>query len=82
MMGSETGIIESDPLSLVVTAYLVMAVVMVWLWAVQRRVKNAAIGDVGWCLGLMAVVLWYTTQADSGIERIVLTAMLVVFYAG
>ncbi len=81
-MGSETELIESDPLSLVVMAYLVMAIVMACLWALQRRVKNAAIGDVGWCLGLMAVVLWYTTQADSGIERIVLTAMLVVFYAG
>jgi steroid 5-alpha reductase family enzyme len=82
MMGPETGMIESDPVSLVVTAYLVMAVVMAWLWALQRRVRNASIGDVGWCMGLMAVVLWYTTQADSGIERTVLTAMLVVFYAG
>ena len=81
-MGSETELIESDPLSLVVMAYLVMAIVMAWLWALQRRVKNASIGDVGWCMGLMAVVLWYTTQADSGIERVVLTAMLVVFYAG
>jgi steroid 5-alpha reductase family enzyme len=30
----------------------------------------------------MVFVLWYTTQADVGIERVLLTAMLVVLYAG
>jgi len=81
-LGPETGITESDPLSLVVIVYLVMAVVMAGLWALQRRVRNASIADVGWSMGLMAAVLWYTTQADTGIERTILTAMLVVFYAG
>lgn len=81
-MGAETGMIEADPFSIVLTAYLVMAVVMVGLWVLQRRVRNASIAEVGWCMGLMLVVLWYTTQVDVGIERIILTAMLVVFYAG
>jgi steroid 5-alpha reductase family enzyme len=81
-MGSESGMIESDPMALVMAAYLVMAVVMAGLWALQRRERNASIAEVGWCLGLMVVVLWYTTQIDSGIERTILTAMLVVFYAG
>ena len=74
--------LESDPLPLVVAAYLVMAVVMAVLWAVQRRTRNAAIGDIGWCVGLIVVVLWYATQASSGIERILLTVMLVTLYAG
>lgn len=81
-MGPEDGMLESDPLSLVMIAYILMAIVMGVLWAVQRKTKNAAIGDVGWCAGLIASVLSYATQAPAGIERILLTAMLVVLYAG
>lgn len=81
-MEFESGMIEPDPLSLVLAAYLVMAVVMAGLWVLQRRVRNASIADVGWCMGLIVVVLWYTTQASVGIERIILTSMLVVLYAG
>ena len=71
-----------DPLPLVLTAYLVMAVVMAGFWALQLRVRNASIADVGWCLGLIAVVLWYVTQATGGVERKMLVALLVVLYAG
>ena len=81
-MGSESGMIESDPLPLVMTAYLVMAGVMVGLWLVQRRIQNAAVGDVGWCVGLIGSVLWYATQAPVNSERIFLTVMLVTLYAG
>ena len=73
---------ESDPLSLVVTAYLVMAAVMVGLWVLQLRVRNASIADVGWCAGLIAVVLWYAIQATGETERKVLVAALAVLYAG
>lgn len=72
----------SDPLSLVLTAYLAMAVVMAWLWVLQLRVRNASIADVGWCTGLMAVVLWYAAQAAGEIERKILVAILVLLYAG
>jgi len=72
----------SDPLPLVVAAYLVMAVGMAALWAVQQRTRNAAIGDIGWCVGLIVVVLWYATHAPGGIERKLLTVMLVTLYAG
>ena len=81
-MDPQSGMTTSDPVPLVLTAYLVMAVVMGALWMVQRRTRNAAIGDVGWCMGLMASVLWYTTMADVGIERVLLTSMLVGLYAG
>ncbi|MDF0672950.1 MAG: DUF1295 domain-containing protein [Nitrospira sp.] len=72
----------SDPLPLVVAAYLVIAVGMAALWAVQQRTRNAAIGDIGWCGGLIVVVLWYATHAPGGIERKLLTVMLVTLYAG
>lgn len=81
-MGSEGGMIESDPLPLVQTAYFVMVVVMAGLWVVQRRIRNAAIGDVGWCVGLIGTVLWYAAQAPVNTERILLTVMLVTLYAG
>ncbi|MGC4097625.1 MAG: DUF1295 domain-containing protein [Nitrospira sp.] len=81
-MESENGIFASDPLPLVLTAYLFMTLVMGVLWAVQRRTRNAAIGDVGWCVGLILVVLWYATQASGGFARVFLPVMLVTLYAG
>ena len=72
----------SDPLSLVLTAYLALAVVMMGLWVLQLRVRNASIADVGWCAGLIAVVLWYATQATGETERKLLVAVLAVLYAG
>ena len=71
-----------DPLSLIVTAYLGMVAVMAGLWVLQLWVRNASIADVGWCIGLIAVVLGYATQAIGEIERKVVVAMLVVLYAG
>jgi len=72
----------TDPFTLVFMAYLVMAVVMVGLWALELRVRNVSIADVGWCAGLIAVVLWYVTQATGETERKTLMAALVLFYAG
>ncbi len=72
----------SDALSLVLTTYLTAVVVMTGLWVLQLRLRNASIADVGWCMGLIAVVLWYATQATGEGERKILVAMLVVLYAG
>jgi steroid 5-alpha reductase family enzyme len=72
----------SDPLFLVLTAYAAMAVVMVGLWVLQLRVRNASIADVGWCAGLIAVVLWYTVQATGETERKIVVAALATLYAG
>ncbi len=72
----------TDPFMLVLTAYVFMAVVMMSLWAVQLRVRNVSIADVGWCAGLIAVVLWYATRAIGETERIVLVGVMAVVYAG
>jgi steroid 5-alpha reductase family enzyme len=82
MMEPENGMFTSDPLPLVLAAYLFMTVVMGMLWIVQKKIRNAAIGDVGWCFGLILTVLWYATQASGSFERIFLPVMLVTLYAG
>ena len=71
-----------DPLSLVMTTYLAMAVVMAGLWALQLRIRNASIADVGWCAGLIATVLWYVTQAPGDPERKIAVGLMVSVYAG
>jgi steroid 5-alpha reductase family enzyme len=63
-------------------AYLVMAPAMAVLWVLHLWMRNASLADVGWCMGLIAVVLWYTTQAAGEMERKVLVAGLVGIYAG
>ncbi len=72
----------ADPLALVVMAYVVMVFVMTGLWALQTRVHNASMADVGWCAGLIGVVLWYATQASGEFERKLLVSVLVTIYAG
>ena len=72
----------ADPLVLVLIAYSAMAFVMVSLWVLQRRIHNASIADVGWCAGLIAVVLWYVTQTTGETERKMVVAVLAILYAG
>jgi len=73
---------ESDPLSLVLPAYLAMIVVMAGLWALQLAIRNASIADVGFCAGLITVVLWYVTEATGEVERKIFIALMVCLYAG
>ncbi len=72
----------SDPLSLVLTGYGAMVLFMLGLWAVQLRVRNASIADVGFCIGLIAVVLWYAREASGETERKLLVILMVCLYAG
>jgi len=72
----------TDLFTLVPMAYLVMVAVMAGLWVLQLRVRNVSIVDVGWCAGLIAVVLWYVTQAAGETERKILVAALAAIYAG
>lgn len=72
----------ADPLSLVVTAYVAMTVMMIGLWALHLFVRNASIADVGFCAGLIAAVLWYVLQASGETERKLLVAVMACLYAG
>ena len=71
----------TDPLSLLVTGWATSAALMAMLWFVDRRLRNAAIADVGWCYGLALVVLWYAVSVSGEPARRWLVAVMVFFYA-
>ena len=73
---------STDPLTLVLFGYMAMVCFMVGLWAVQLRLHNASIADVGFCAGLIAVVLWYARHAPGETERKLLLLLMVCLYAG
>lgn len=70
-----------DPLFLLVTGWAASALLMVVLWMVQRRLRNAAIADVGWCYGLALVALWYAASVSGEPARRLLVALMVFLYA-
>jgi len=72
----------ADPLSLVLLGYGAMVLFMLALWTLQLRVRNASIADVGFCIGLIAVVLWYAGQASGETERKLLVMLMTCVYAG
>ncbi len=73
---------QSDPLSVVLAASVAMIVFMAALWALQVRLRNASIADVGWCVGLIATVLWYVAQATGDRDRKLAIALMASVYAG
>jgi steroid 5-alpha reductase family enzyme len=73
---------NSDPLFLIVVGYGAMVVLMLVLWSVQVVFRNASIADVGFCAGLIAVVLWYARHASGETERKLLVVFMVCVYAG
>ncbi len=75
-------LMNMEPLSLVIAAYVVMVAVMAGLWALQLVVRNASIADVGFCAGLITTVIWYATQASGEAERKLLVALMASLYAG
>jgi steroid 5-alpha reductase family enzyme len=72
----------AEPLSLVLSAYIAMVVLMALLWALHLWVRNASLADVGFCVGLIAAVLWYAQNASGEPERKSLVAVMACVYAG
>ena len=58
-----------------------MAPVMLALWVLQRGYQNAALADVGFCLGLAAIVLWYAVVVEGNPVRRSLIGGMGVVYA-
>ena len=59
-----------------------MVLFMVALWALDLRVCNASIADVGFCVGMIAAVLWYARLASGEPERKFFVVLMVCLYAG
>ncbi|HVN30533.1 MAG TPA: DUF1295 domain-containing protein [Thermoanaerobaculaceae bacterium] len=62
--------------TLVLIGWLVMAAVMVVLWAVQRAHRDAGIVDVGWAAGLGFLAVLYAVFASGDLPRRLLVAVL------
>lgn len=71
-----------DPLALLIQVFAASLVLMVGLWIIQLRQRNASLADFGWCLGLIAAVQWYAVMADGEPERRWLVAGMIAIYAG
>ena len=72
--------ITLDPLTALVVVYGVMACVMLALWFVDRRLHNASIADVGWCVGLVSAVAWYSWSTTGDLERKTLLLSMASLY--
>jgi steroid 5-alpha reductase family enzyme len=70
-----------DPLALVFAALVAMTVVMLALWAIHCRFRNASLADVGWCFGLTGLVLWYCWGASGEPERKLLLLLMATVYS-
>lgn len=69
-----------DPLTALVAAYGVMVCAMLFLWLVDRRLQNASIADVGWCVGLVSTVAWYGWSTVGDLERKILLLSMASLY--
>ncbi len=69
-----------DPLLALVTAYGVMVCAMLALWLADRRIQNASIADVGWCVGLVSTVVWYGWSTVGDFERKILLLSMASLY--
>ncbi len=70
-----------NPLTLVVWAWSGCALLLAALWLLQRRQTNAGWMDIGWCVGLIGVLLLYALGAYGDPARRLLIAALVAGYA-
>lgn len=65
-----------SPLSLVLTGWAAMAVIMVGLYFVQRATQDAGVVDVGWAGGVGALAVFYAVMGDGDATRRFLLAIL------
>ncbi|MEK6633199.1 MAG: DUF1295 domain-containing protein, partial [Nitrospirota bacterium] len=69
-----------DPLTLLLWAWIAMAGWMALLWLVELVRRNVSLADVGWCVGLVAVVAGYAWFATGEIERKLLLVVMASIY--
>jgi steroid 5-alpha reductase family enzyme len=57
--------------------WLIVALVMLVLWLIQRRTRNAGIVDVGWASGIGVLGVLFAVTADGWLNRRILVGVLV-----
>jgi steroid 5-alpha reductase family enzyme len=68
-------------ISLFLSSWLLLAIVMTALWARQLRTRNATSVDAAWSFGLAALAVVYGVFADAPIERRALVGGLALVWA-
>ncbi len=61
---------------LILAGWLVMALVMAWLWQVQRKRHNAGIVDIAWSFGTGLLAVGFAASIEGDPARRVLVALL------
>ena len=60
--------------------WLIIAVFMLLLWAIQIKTGNAAIADVGWAYGIAFGILYFSFIGDGNKERIIITTAMGILW--
>ena len=69
------------PFELLLYAWLLTVPLMLGLWRIQCVQQNAALADVGFCLGFGCVILWYASAVDGEPLRRMLVGTMGAVYA-
>lgn len=67
--------------TILLQGYLLVAVLLIILYWIQRRTTNAAIADAGWTSGLAILTIWFAARIADPSPRNVLIAGLAVAWA-
>lgn len=70
-----------SPVTLMLLGWLIMAVMMLTLWAIQRARHDAGVVDVGWAAGLGILAIFYASLADGHPNRRILVGALVAIWS-
>ncbi|MEO8483562.1 MAG: DUF1295 domain-containing protein [Acidobacteriota bacterium] len=66
-------------IGLIGTGAVALAVLMTGFWLIHLRLRNAAIVDVGWALGLPILACWYATRLQPGPRGWLLAGLVIVW---
>jgi len=66
-----------NPVILLLLAWFGMALIMVALWLVERKIKDASHVDVAWAAGLGLIATFYSINGTGDLNRRILLAVIV-----